>query len=218
MSSEQQQLEAAIAALDAQRALLGEAVVDAALGPMRAKLAGLDAAPTPEPAQALRQVTILFLDVVGSTALSQHLDPEEIHAVMDGALARCTSVVEAHRGQVLQYAGDNLLAAFGTMEAKEDDAERAVRCGLALLAEGRAFGTEVQEAHGHADFNVRVGIHTGGVLFGGGVDAEGTIRGVTVNIAARMEQMRTHWRCRTAPFSALFHIYICLYVQINICC
>ena len=188
MSSEQQQLEAAIAALDAQRALLGEAVVDAALGPMRAKLAGLDAAPTPEPAQALRQVTILFLDVVGSTALSQHLDPEEIHAVMDGALARCTSVVEAHRGQVLQYAGDNLLAAFGTMEAKEDDAERAVRCGLALLAEGRAFGTEVQEAHGHADFNVRVGIHTGGVLLGGGVDAEGTIRGVAVNIAARMEQ------------------------------
>ena len=67
MSSEQQRLEVAIAAVEGHRALLGDAVVDAALGPMRAELAALDAAPTPEPVQTLRQVTILFLDVVGST-------------------------------------------------------------------------------------------------------------------------------------------------------
>ena len=71
---------------------------------------------------------------------SQHLDPEEIHAVMDGALTRCTAIVEAISGKVLQYAGDNLLAVFGADEGREDDAERAVRCGLALLAEGRALG------------------------------------------------------------------------------
>ena len=134
--------------------------------------------------------------MVGSTTLSQHLDPEEIHAVMDGALARCTTVVRAHYGKVLQYAGDSLLAAFGATEAKEDDAERAVRCGLAQLAEGRALGAEVLTAsYGHAGFDVRVGIHTGGVLLGGGVDADGTIRGIAVNIAARMEQ--------TAPAGAL---------------
>ncbi|MBL8342230.1 MAG: AAA family ATPase [Rubrivivax sp.] len=201
-------LQAAIAALEAQRALLGDAVVDAALGPMReqlGRLAGLPArpalpagGPAAEPAppeQALKQVAVLFLDVVGSTALSQHLDPEDIHEVMDGALARCTEVVVAHGGKVLQYAGDNLLAAFGAERRLEDDAERAVHCALALLAEGRALGERVRRSHGHDGCNVRVGIHTGPVLLGGGVDEEGTIRGLTVNIAARMEQ--------TAPVGAL---------------
>ena len=126
--------------------------------------------------------------MVGSTTLSQHLDPEAIGAVLDGALARGTAVVRAHRGKVLQYAGDNLLAAFGADGAGEDDAERAVRCGLALLELGKVLGLEVQAGYNHPGFAVRVGIHTGGVLLGGGVDAEGTIRGIAVNIAARMEQ------------------------------
>lgn len=189
MSSEQENLEAGIAALESQRALLGDAVVDAALGPMRAKLAALSAADVAtEPLQTLRQVSILFLDVVGSTTLSQRLDPEAISAVMDDALARGTAVVVAHGGKVLQYAGDNILAAFGADEAREDDTERAVRCGLALLELGKALGAEVQARHQHAGFDVRIGIHTGGVLLGGGVDADGTIRGIAVNIAARMEQ------------------------------
>ncbi len=183
-----------MAALEGQRAALGDLVVDAMQAGLRAKLAALVAAPV-EPAQTLKQVSILFLDVVGSTTLSQHLDPEAISAVMDGALARGTSVVQAHRGRVLQYAGDNILAAFGVDEAREDDAERAVQCGLALLELGKVLGAEVQAAHGHAGFNVRVGVHTGGVLLGGGVDADGSIRGIAVNIAARMEQ--------TAPAGAL---------------
>ena len=196
MSAEQQQVKALIAALEAQRALLGDATVDRMLAPARAKLAAMCevAEALAETAQTLKQVSILFLDVVGSTALSQRLDPEEVSAVMDDALGRGTAIVDAHRGKVLQYAGDNLLAAFGAIEAKEDDAERAVRCGLALLAEGRALGAEVKRAHGHAGFDVRVGIHTGDVLLGCG-DAGGTIRGLAVNIAARMEQ--------TAPSGAL---------------
>ncbi|MCE9657522.1 MAG: AAA family ATPase [Burkholderiales bacterium] len=185
MAPEQQQLEAGIAALEGQRAALGDAVVDAALAGLKARLAALQA---PESAQSLKQVSILFLDVVGSTALGQHLDPEEIAAVMEGVLARGTAIVEAHRGKVLQYAGDNLLAAFGAERAFEDDAERAVRCGLALLELGKALGEEVHAAHGHAGVDVRVGIHTGGVLLGGGVDEDGSIRGQAVNIAARMEQ------------------------------
>ncbi len=181
-------LEAAIAALQTQRALLGDAVVDAALGPMRERLARLATGGGAAPEQTLRQVSVLFLDVVGSTALSRHLDPEDVHAVMDGTLQRCTAVVQAHGGRVLQYAGDNLLAAFGAGQAQEDDAERAVRCGLALLGEGAALHERVQREHGHGGCHVRVGIHTGPVLLGGGVDEEGTIRGFTVNIAARMEQ------------------------------
>ena len=195
--TEQQQLEAAISALEDQRSALGDAVVESLLSAARAKLAALTAAAAvpPAPAQTLKQVSILFLDVVGSTALSQHLDPEGISAVMDDALSRGTAIVQAHGGKVLQYAGDNILAVFGADEAREDDAERAVRCGLSLLELGRALGAEVRIAHGHDTFNVRVGVHTGGVLLGGGVDADGSIRGIAVNIAARMEQ--------TAPAGAL---------------
>ena len=187
--TEQQRLEAAIAALEAQRPVLGDAVVEPLLAAAEAQLAAL-AAPAAGPAfaQSLRQVSILFMDVVGSTTLAQHLDPEEISAVMDDALARGTAAVRAHAGKVLQYAGDSILAVFGADEAREDDAERAVRCGLALLELGRALGAEVRATHGHEAFDVRVGIHTGGVLLGGGVDADGTIRGIAVNIAARMEQ------------------------------
>ena len=194
--TERQELEAAITALQAQRALLGDAVVEAALGPMRQRLARLVLLlPDAAPEQVLKHVSVLFLDVVGSTALSQHLDPEDVHTVMDGVLERCTAIVAAHGGRVLQYAGDNLLAAFGAEQAREDDAERAVRCGLALLEQGRALGEQVQREHGQGGCDVRVGVHTGPVLLGGGVDEEGTIRGLTVNIAARMEQ--------TAPSGAL---------------
>ena len=194
--TEREEIEAAIATLQAQRALLGDAVVDAALGPMRQRLDQLELLLTDAtPEQVLKHVSVLFLDVVGSTDLSQHLDPEDVHAVMDGVLERCTTIVVAHGGRVLQYAGDNLLAAFGAEQAREDDAERAVRCGLALLEEGRALREQVQRDHGRGGCDVRVGIHSGPVLLGGGVDEEGTIRGLTVNIAARMEQ--------TAPSGAL---------------
>jgi len=196
MDDEQQRLETGIAALEGQRGVLGDAVVDAAVAGLRARLAELRTlALATEPAQSLKQVTVLFLDVVGSTALSQRLDPEEIGAVMDGALSRGTTIVEAHGGKVLKYAGDNLLAAFGADGAAEDDAERAVRSGLALLALGKSLGAEVRARHNYAGFDVRVGIHTGGVLLGGGVDQDASIRGQAVNIAARMEQ--------TAPAGAL---------------
>jgi predicted ATPase/class 3 adenylate cyclase len=194
MAGNRQQLEAGIQAFEAQRALLGDAVVDLAVAPLKEQLSLLlgtaPAAPAAgaEPTQSLRQVSILFLDVVGSTSLAQILDPEDVSAVMDDALQRGTALVAQYRGKVLQYAGDNILAAFGADESREDDAERAVHCGLALLTLGQTLGEEVLARHGHAGLDVRVGVHTGGVLLGGGVDAEGSIRGSAVNMAARMEQ------------------------------
>ncbi len=190
---ERQRLESTIHALNAQRDVLGATLVQAALAPLLARLSELDAASSPcvsrtTANQTLRQVTILFLDVVGSTSLSQSLDPEDVQGVMDSALARFTRVVASHQGRVLNYAGDSLLAVFGADEVHEDDAERAVRAGLLLLEEGRRQGQRVLQRHGLSDFNVRVGVHTGVVLLGGGIDGDDNIRGFAVNVAARMEQ------------------------------
>jgi len=193
MEESAEQIESAIAALQAQRAVLGDAVVATAVAPLQEKLA---ARREREGAtQQLKTATVLFMDVVGSTRLSERLDPEDTHAVMDSALERLTAIVRAHQGRVLQYAGDSLLAVFGADQALEDDAERAVRAGLAIVAEAAPLAAGFRSSFGLDDFALRVGIHTGPVLLGGGIDAEGSIRGVTVNIAARMEQ--------TAPAGAL---------------
>lgn len=176
-------LSKAIAALETQRGVLGDAITDAALAPLRAQLSAQQVA-----APRRRQVSVLFLDIVGSTTLSRTLDPEEIHDIMDRALQAFSALVVQRGGKVLQYAGDSLLAAFGADAGHEDDAERAVRAGLDLLEEARVHAERARSAHGQDGFGVRVGVHTGQVLLGGGVDDEGTIRGYTVNIAARLEQ------------------------------
>jgi class 3 adenylate cyclase/tetratricopeptide (TPR) repeat protein len=185
MHNEAEQVQQAIDALEAQRSLLGDTIVDAAQQLLRAKLAALreDAA-----AQNLRLVSVLFLDVVGSTNMGRQLEPEDILEVMDGSLAVFSQVVSRHGGRVLQYAGDNLLAAFGAEQVHEDDAERAVLAGLALLRKGRVQAEWIKANFGFDGFNVRVGISSGPVLVGGGVDGEHSIRGNTVNLAARMEQ------------------------------
>jgi class 3 adenylate cyclase/predicted ATPase len=198
VDDEVERLQRAIAALKAQRAALGDDATDLALGPLQQRLAQLEQAAAP-PAQQLRQVSVLFIDVVGSTSLSQHLSPEQIHAVMDVTLAAFTRIVDAHGGRVLQYAGDSLLAAFGAPVAHEDDARRAVQAGLAILADAVAQAEAVRRRHGHEGFGVRAGIATGPVLLGGGVDGEQSIRGMTVNLAARMEQTAPHGRLRICP-------------------
>jgi len=191
-----EQLSATIAALEAQRALLGDLVVDSALAPLHEKLAALRAPEIAVAAQQLKQVSVLFVDVVGSTAMGQQLDPETIHEVMDSALERFTAAVQAEGGRVLQYTGDGMLAAFGTEAAQEDDVEAALRAGLAIIEQAKLHTPQVRAEHGVPDFNVRVGVHTGRVLLGGGVDAEGSIRGATVNVAARMEQSAPPGRLR----------------------
>ncbi len=191
MTIERHQLEVTIATLEAQRPVLGDAVVDLSVAPLRARLDALLAPSesTPEHrGQTLKQVTILFLDVVGSTALSLQLDPEAFHAIIDGVLRRGTKILIDHGGKVISYAGDNIIAVFGGVEASEDAAERAVHAGLGLLEVGSDLQADVLQRFGLAGCNVRVGIHTGPVLLGGGVQADNTISGHSVNVAARMEQ------------------------------
>jgi class 3 adenylate cyclase/tetratricopeptide (TPR) repeat protein len=196
MSREIEQLEAGIAALEAQRGQLGDAVVDAMLAPARARLASLGAARAPSGAEpALKQVSILVLHVTGAADLARHQAPGAVGAILDAALARGSAVVEAHQGRVVESAGDRLVAVFGAPEAREDDAERAVFCGLALLGVGRSSVGAVAAGQAAPGVDLRVGIHTGGVLLGGGPEAEGGLRGLAATVAARMEQ--------TAPPGAL---------------
>ncbi len=175
---------AAIAALETQRATLGDTVLDLATAPLRARLAALQ-----RPAGLKhRLVTVLFADVVGSTAMANSMEAEDTLGLLSSALRRMAALIEAHQGRVLRFTGDGVKAAFGMDETREDDAERAVRAGLAILAAGREQAEAAARLHGIADFAVRVGVHSGDVALGAGVEDDNTAMGAAVNIAARMEQ------------------------------
>ena len=177
-------LRAAIAALEGQSATLGDTVVALATAPLRARLAGLQ-----RPAGLLhRQITVLFADVVGSTALASRLDAEDALSLLNDAMRRMAAIIETHQGRVLRFTGDGIKAAFGMDAAREDDAERAVRAGLAIQKAGRELADVAQRSLGLPDFALRVGVHTGDVALGAGIDADNTAMGAAVNIAARMEQ------------------------------
>lgn len=177
-------LRTAIAALDAQRALLGSDVVDVALQPLRSELQALQ-----RPREVERRlVTVLFADVAGSTALVERLDAEDALEILGGMVERLAAVVRAHQGRVLQFAGDGFKAVFGGDGAREDDAERALRAGLAMLAEGRAHAEAIRGRHGMLEMPLRIGVHTGPVAIGAGYEDDRTAVGATVHLAARMEQ------------------------------
>ena len=134
-----------------------------------------------------RQLTVMFCDLVGSTALSARLDPEDIREVIGAYHRCCAAVIERAGGFVAKYMGDGVLAYFGYPRADEHDAERAVRAGLALIdAIGRL---EV----GSATLQTRVGIATGqvvvGDLIGEGPAQEHAVVGETPNLAARLQTL-----------------------------
>ena len=109
------------------------ALAEPALAPQAEPSAPAEAAPKARPAEAeRRQLTVLFCDLVGSTELSAQLDPEDMGAVIRAYQECCAEVVERWGGHVAKYMGDGVLAYFGWPQAHEDEAERAVRAGLAL--------------------------------------------------------------------------------------
>jgi class 3 adenylate cyclase/tetratricopeptide (TPR) repeat protein len=180
--TEREQLEQAIATLDGQRAILGDAVVDAALAPMRAKLAELKAQAT-APEQKRKQVTVLFADVSGFTAMSETLDAEEVTEIMNALWARLDGAITAHGGQIDKHIGDCVMALWGVEAAREDDSERAIRAALETQAALAMF----REARG-VQLAMRIGLSTGPVLLGEvGSMREFTAMGDTVNLASRLE-------------------------------
>ena len=131
-----------------------------------------------------RQVTVMFSDLVGSTALSARMDPEDLREVISAYQNCVAESVGRFGGFVAKYMGDGVLIYFGYPQAHEDDAERAVRAGLQLVA---AIG----DLKTHAALQTRVGIATGlvvvGDLIGSGASQEQAIVGDTPNIAARLQ-------------------------------
>src|SRR5436853_2092798 len=137
------------------------------------------------PPEERRQVTVLFADLSGYTAVSEHMDPERVKALVDGALRRLAEEVERFGGSVDKYIGDNVMALFGAPVAHEDDAERAVRAGLGMQGAMGEINGELRESHDVA-LDLRVGINTGEVMAGAVGDGY-TVVGDTVNVAARLQ-------------------------------
>jgi class 3 adenylate cyclase len=135
-----------------------------------------------------RQVTVMFSDLVGSTALSARMDPEDLREVI-AAYQKCVAeTVQRFGGFVAKYMGDGVLVYFGYPQAHEDDAERAVRAGLVLITAVAALKTRAQ-------LQTRIGIATGmvvvGDLIGSGSAQEQAVIGETPNLAARLEGLAT---------------------------
>jgi predicted ATPase/class 3 adenylate cyclase len=142
--------------------------------------------PKPSDSAERRQLTVMFCDLVGSTALSGSLDPEDLRGIIGAYHRCCTEVIERNGGFVAKYMGDGVLSYFGYPHAHEHDAERAVRAGLALVAAVPKLTTAAR-----MPLQVRVGIATGlvvvGDLVGSGEAQERGIVGETPNLAARLQ-------------------------------
>jgi class 3 adenylate cyclase/predicted ATPase len=142
--------------------------------------------PKPREAAERRQLTVMFCDLVGSTALAARLDPEDMRGIIGAYHQCCASLIERNGGFVAKYMGDGLLTYFGYPLAHEHDAERAVRAGLAIVD----AAPKLETAAG-GPFHVRVGIATGivvvGDLIGSGEAQERGIVGETPNLAARLQ-------------------------------
>ena len=110
-----------------------------------------------------RQLTVMFCDLVGSTALSSRLDPEDMREILGAYQDACSGVVDRYGGYVAKYMGDGVLAYFGYPNAHEDDAERAIHAGLGVVS---AVGELDHPESGLEPFAVRVGIATGTVVVG----------------------------------------------------
>lgn len=154
------------------------------------EMAAVASSPLPGTEAERRQLTVMFCDLVGSTELSQKLDPEDLREVNRAYQDASKSSIERYEGYVARYMGDGILAYFGYPQAHEDDAERAILAGLDLVEAVSDLNrdTGVTKA---LHLAVRVGVATGpvvvGDLIGEGASQESAVVGETPNLAARLQ-------------------------------
>ena len=163
----------------------GDPTSTTGISPTAEQTPSASSARTPTSTGERRQLTVMFCDLVGSTALSEQLDPEELQTVVRTYQEVSAQVIERYEGYIAQYLGDGLLVYFGYPTAHEDDAARAIRAGLGIVA-----ALEQARARFPQPVQVRIGIHTGPVVvgqMGGGGRHEQLALGETPNIAARVQ-------------------------------
>src|SRR3954469_7410111 len=181
-----QKLVAAIAGLQAQREILGDAVVDPAIGALRQQLAELETNGDARVRTDERKlVTIVFADISGFTALSEKLDPERVRELINACFDWLVPIVQKYDGTIDKFIGDEIMALFGAPIAHEDDAERALRAALEMMKAIIAFNHANE-----TELGLHLGINTGMVVAGeiGGHDRRDySVMGDAVNIAARLE-------------------------------
>lgn len=147
---------------------------------------------TPSVEAERRQLTVMFCDMVGSTALSTRLDPEDLQEVLRNYHDACAKVIGQYNGYVAKYMGDGVLVYFGYPQAHENDPERAASAGLGIVAEVKALHSAITTRLS-IDLAVRVGIATGpvvvGDIIGEGTSEEASVVGETPNVAARLQSV-----------------------------
>lgn len=134
-------------------------------------------------------VTVMFADVAGFTSLSEKLDPEEVHEIMDGCCRILVDEIHRYEGTIGEFRGDGVMALFGAPIAHEDHAQRACHAALAIQQALVPYGQEVKGRYG-MDFQMRIGLNSGPVVVGSIGDdlrMDYTAMGDTTNLAARME-------------------------------
>jgi class 3 adenylate cyclase/predicted ATPase len=139
--------------------------------------------PSVAPVSERRLVSVLFADLVGFTPLAESRDPEEVRELLSRYFESCRRLIELYGGSVEKFIGDAVMAVWGTPVAQEDDAERAVRAALDLVAAVSALGDEV----GASDLRARAGVLTGEAAVNVGAVGEGMVAGDLVNTAARVQ-------------------------------
>src|SRR5712692_5747729 len=146
--------------------------------------------------QERKVVTVLFADIVDSSATTRSYDAEVLRAALARMFARTREILVAHGATVEKFIGDAVMAVFGIPVAHEDDAERAVRAALALRAD-----VSPNREDGRPGFTLRIGINTGEVVTGDGEGAEFLVTGEPVIVAARLEQMAGHGEILVGPLT-----------------
>jgi len=188
-----QEIEQAIVALEAQSDRLDESAVETSLAVLRQQLSSLTDREISRSAMRgeRKQVTVMFADISGFTAMSEKLDPEEVRSLINACFERLGQAIDRYDGHIDKFIGDEIMALFGAPVAHENDPERALRAALDMMQTLKAFNHE-HAAQIPKPLALHFGINTGLVIAGGigtSYRQDYSVMGDTVNLAARLEDL-----------------------------